>query len=86
MGVLHPRDPRWQGSARSYMYLDLIKNTILSGFIVIVIIEGALYRHWYMDYHDTVEFDSGGAACVPSPSHHKTHFSRSAARFPISMP
>lgn len=62
MSFLHPRDSRWQGSARWYIYLDLVKNIILSLFIILVIVEGTIYRHWYMAYHSTVEFDSSETA------------------------
>jgi hypothetical protein len=66
MILLYPRDPRWQGPARWYLYFDLIKNIVLFAFIILVIVEGALYRHWYMDYHSTVEFDSNETACASS--------------------
>jgi hypothetical protein len=62
MSFLHPRDPRWQGRARWYPVLDLVKTTTLFLFTMLVAVEGALYRHWYMAYHSTVEPPDGEIA------------------------
>ncbi|KAF3052803.1 hypothetical protein E8E11_002540 [Didymella keratinophila] len=62
MSFLHPCDRRWQGPAQWFLYLDLVKNTVLFFFVILVIVEGALYRHWYMNYHSTAEFDSSETA------------------------
>ncbi|KAJ4986811.1 hypothetical protein SVAN01_07738 [Stagonosporopsis vannaccii] len=58
MAFLRPRDPRWQGPQRWYLFIDLFKNIVLFFFTILIIVETSLYRKWYNSYFDTVEFDS----------------------------
>ena len=61
MTFLQPRDPRWQGSQRWYLPIDLAKNTILSVLCILAIVETTLHRTWYISTYSTVEYDSDGA-------------------------
>jgi hypothetical protein len=46
MALRQPHDPRWQGRQRNYLTVDILKNTVLIAFCILIIVEVALFRSW----------------------------------------
>lgn len=64
MGILKPftspTDPRWHGFQRHHHTLWLIKSALLIPFIILVIVDYALFKTWWesgsYSYHKTWEW------------------------------
>lgn len=47
-----PVDPRWQGRPRHYLTAFTIKNLFIIPFVILVVVEGVLYKRWHRLSHE----------------------------------